>query len=575
MSQYTKYSPVGGGSGTVTDVTATSPLASSGGTTPDISITGIIPVANGGTGSATQNFLSNTDGLYSLSNTVDPTKLQLFNLSGQTTGTALTLEPVNTSNMTLHIPQVSTASGAGMALIQDETTGFIFGYGIASSIGGANSMFQLANASTANRAQIKLHSYFAGASVSGVSTLTSRSGVIGTNSAVVAGQDYSKWTAQAGATTPGSAPISGTWSFKANTVNSLTVTSDFHLQLTNLAGTLADRLYLSSEGLLTLPGYVAGVAQFDASGNISSTAPGTSGNVLTSDGTAWVSSAPAGSGANTSLSNLGVTSVNADINPDADYTWSLGVINRWLRIKTNILFAPHIRDASNDDVIATDLRQLVYPGLYGSPIALDFSGNEVFAVTGKEISLTSSVASKIRFVDGSEGTAGDVWTSTDTLGNGAWATPSGGSAPTSRITLDTFNGFGSTNTAQMIFLNITDNSGGADLSYATASTGDTITINTTGMYSIVMNTSSAGADDCGYGILINASATEMQTFPFLAIPTHRLAYGYIPVSAATILSCSGTQYLTAGDVVTFCQFSNTIANPVASSYVQVTITRVN
>jgi len=182
---------------------------------------------------------------------------------------------------------------------------------------------------------------------------------------------------------------------------------------------------------------------------------------------------------------------------------------------------------------------------------------------------------QLKIIDGTQGTAGDVWTSTDTLGNGAWATPSGGSAPTSRITLDTFNGFGSTNTAQMIFLNITDNSGGADLSYATASTGDTITINTTGMYSIVMNTSSAGADDCGYGILINASATEMQTFPFLAIPTHRLAYGYIPVSAATILSCSGTQYLTAGDVVTFCQFSNTIANPVASSYVQVTITRVN
>lgn len=50
----------GGGSGTVTDVTASAPLASSGGTTPDISISGIIPIANGGTGSATKNFVDLT-----------------------------------------------------------------------------------------------------------------------------------------------------------------------------------------------------------------------------------------------------------------------------------------------------------------------------------------------------------------------------------------------------------------------------------------------------------------------------------------------------------------------------------
>lgn len=138
------------------------------------------------------------------------------------------------------------------------------------SIGGSNAGIQYSDASTANRGQIKLHSYFNGASVSGVSTLTSRSGVIGTNAAVVAGQDYSKWTAQAGATTPGSAPISGTFAFKANTVNSLTVTSDFHIGLTNLAGTLGDRLYLGSEGALQLPNYSTGIAHFDSSGNMTS-----------------------------------------------------------------------------------------------------------------------------------------------------------------------------------------------------------------------------------------------------------------------------------------------------------------
>lgn len=254
------------------------------------------------------------DNKLNFSNASDATKLFTFDLSGQSTSTTLTLDPVNTSNMTLHIPQVATAAGAGMALVQDETTGFIFSYGISSSLGGANSMMQLANASTANRAQIKLHSYFNGASVAGVSTLTSRSGTIGTNSAVVAGQDYSKWTAQAGATTAGSAPISGTWSFKANTVNSLSVTSDFHLQLTNLAGTLGDRLYLSSEGLLQLPGYTTGVAQFDSSGNITSAAisPGsltlTNAHIFVGNGSN-VAADVAMSG-DTSIVNTGAVTVN-------------------------------------------------------------------------------------------------------------------------------------------------------------------------------------------------------------------------------------------------------------------------
>lgn len=204
-------------------------------------------------------------------NSATPSKQTVFDLSGQTGSSKLTIAPQNISNMTLHIPQVATLGGAGMALTQDETTQFIFSNGITSSIGGANSMMQLANATVANRAQIKLHSYFNGNSVAGVSTLTSRSGTIAVNSAVVAGQDYSKWTAQAAATTPGSAPISGSFAFKASVVNSLTVPSDFHIQLTNTGGVLADRLYLTSEGALTLPHYTTpGYAKFDASGNITS-----------------------------------------------------------------------------------------------------------------------------------------------------------------------------------------------------------------------------------------------------------------------------------------------------------------
>lgn len=323
-----------GGGGTVTNVTASAPLSSSGGATPDISLTGVVDIAHGGTNSgvalnnnriiissggaivedaaitANKALASNasgipvasavtdtelgylsgvtsaiqtqlnsklfdTDGLYSLKNTADPTKLQKWNLTGQTTGTTTTLASLSSQNEVISVQPLVDATGN--FIIQNGTSGQVF-IGSNTSIGGSNSGIQYSDASTANRGQIKLHSYFNGASIAGVSTLTSRSGTVGVNNAVVAGQDYSKWTAQAGAATVGSAPISGTFAFKANTVNALTVTSDFHLALTNLAGTLGDRLYLGSEGALQLPFYTTGIAHFDGTGNITS-----SGVSLTSD----------------------------------------------------------------------------------------------------------------------------------------------------------------------------------------------------------------------------------------------------------------------------------------------------
>ena len=48
----------------------------------------------------------------------------------------------------------------------------------------------------------------------------------------------------------------------------------------------------------------------DSSDTLVSTAPGTSGNILTSDGTNWTSAAPAAGGADTSLSNLSSTGEN-------------------------------------------------------------------------------------------------------------------------------------------------------------------------------------------------------------------------------------------------------------------------
>lgn len=242
----------GGGGGSVNSVTASSPVLSSGGANPNISFSGAISTSD-----------------FSLKDSSDATKLFNWNLSGQSTGVSTTISPLGTANTVFQIqPMVDATANI---ITQNATSGQIF-IGANTSLGGANSGLQYSNATTANRGQIRLGSYVNATSVAGVTTATSRSGVVGTNAAVVAGQDYSKWTAQAGATTPGSLPISGAFAFKANTVNSLTVTTDYHIQLTNLAGTIGDRLYLSSEGLLQLPGYTAGFSKFDSSGNITSAA---------------------------------------------------------------------------------------------------------------------------------------------------------------------------------------------------------------------------------------------------------------------------------------------------------------
>jgi hypothetical protein len=57
-AQWAPADPFGGG---VTSVSASAPLNSTGGATPNISFTGILPLANGGTGSATQNFVDLTN----------------------------------------------------------------------------------------------------------------------------------------------------------------------------------------------------------------------------------------------------------------------------------------------------------------------------------------------------------------------------------------------------------------------------------------------------------------------------------------------------------------------------------
>jgi hypothetical protein len=92
---------------------------------------------------------------------------------------------------------------------------------------------------------------------------------------------------------------------------------NFTIKVTNPAVTA---FTIGSGANVQFNAYTAGASVFDGSGNISSVAPGTSGNVLTSNGTTWTSAAPSGGGANTALSNLTTTSVNETLNMAATKT---------------------------------------------------------------------------------------------------------------------------------------------------------------------------------------------------------------------------------------------------------------
>lgn len=61
-------------------------------------------------------------------------------------------------------------------------------------------------------------------------------------------------------------------------------------------GTQTPAVQLHTTGDVRFANFGAGASVFDSSGNISSVAPGTSGNVLTSNGSTWLSQAPAASG---------------------------------------------------------------------------------------------------------------------------------------------------------------------------------------------------------------------------------------------------------------------------------------
>jgi len=130
-------------------VTASAPLASSGGTSPNISLSGIVPIANGGTGSSTQNFVdlssvqSSIGGDKTFSGKLTVSNSAQYGLLGQTTSsTGFGLAALNTA-----------ANGTGiMAMGNNQPLNFLVnGSGLA-AVGATTGVFAVSTSPGASQA---------------------------------------------------------------------------------------------------------------------------------------------------------------------------------------------------------------------------------------------------------------------------------------------------------------------------------------------------------------------------------------------------------------------------------------
>lgn len=229
-----------------------------------------IPAANVADGTLSTGVIARVgqflDSGTTIQNTVDPTKTLQFDLSTQLSGAGLTIAPQMWSNKTLYIPNNLTSS-SGNFIIQD-ADGRVY-IGTNTAIGGSNSGIQYSNL-IANRAQLRMNAFGNHAGVSGMTCAKSRGTTIGDNQSLQVGDPECRITVQGAAATAGSLPINADMTFQANSIQSLTVATDWNVRLMNKSGSLGTRFYLTSEGALglnegTTPGAALDVASISAS----------------------------------------------------------------------------------------------------------------------------------------------------------------------------------------------------------------------------------------------------------------------------------------------------------------------
>lgn len=175
---------------------------------------------------------------------------------------------------------------------------------------------------------------------------------------------------------------------------------------------------------------------------------GTVGNTITVTNT--------GSGANTALSNLAATAVNANIIPGTASVRNLGSSAKpWSSITAirsiynsaasvaegsiqgDLLTTPAGRNTSFSATnqasgVNNNIALYTNSDVTTNSIFLE-SGNASAGDSGNIIAQTGTATGTrgaIRLVNGSEGTSGYIWTSTDTLGSGSWVAPAAAGANT-------------------------------------------------------------------------------------------------------------------------------------------------
>lgn len=244
------------GTGTVTNVTASAPLSSTGGATPNISIT----LAN----STTDGYLSSVD--WNTFNNKQPAGNYITALTGDATAAgpgsvALTLATVNGN-----VGSFGTATDVGSFTVNAK--GLI--------TAASNTPIQIAEAQVTNL----------------VSDLAGKQAT---------GNYITALTGDVTATGPGSvaASLVATTNSTLTTLSALSlpgsqVTGNISGNAANVTGTVAASNGGTGQTSLTLNNVLLG----NGTSPVQFVAPGTSGNVLTSNGTTWLSSPPAGSAPN-------------------------------------------------------------------------------------------------------------------------------------------------------------------------------------------------------------------------------------------------------------------------------------
>lgn len=210
--------------------------------TEKLHVTGNLKV----TGTAAIGSTTTTNGLVIQDNS-DNTKKFTWDLTTAYPNTTLTLASQQFASKTLYFPQIIDSTG--VVITQNGSSGLVI-IGTNTALNGSNSGIQYSTLVT-NRAQLRVNAYGNNAGVAGVTFSKSRGATIGADDVpVIVGDPVGRITIAATASTPGSHPNVADLTWSPSQVNATTMGMDLNFRQMNKAGTLATKMFLTSEGKL-------------------------------------------------------------------------------------------------------------------------------------------------------------------------------------------------------------------------------------------------------------------------------------------------------------------------------------